>query len=343
MLPEEIKKPIPTETTTQTKTATVPQERVAIDFKPQVTPYEYRDGQSILDILSQAKSHKETLADKEKRSAKMAKFAGWSNFISALSNLAGGGYTSTRHQVNPMLSKSLEDLGNSQEEKTRADLYYQELLRKTRAEDYNNGLKNHLAVQKQVNDLGFKTAQFDAQRRGKAADNIYNAGIQTTTEKVISPEEQARRDRELNIRQQSANASTLRAQKSGSDDNKSAGEKPFLQIRKGGVIKTMGISQAQQVINDVAAMHKGIANKPDEQLTVLEKEIKADMSNINRQMGSGNIEATNNLIRAIALKYLSTDTQGRWDSYYTQDGSAPAGSMLPPKQGQAQTKKSLLD
>lgn len=340
MLPEE-KKPIPIETTTQTKTATVPQERVAIDFKPQVTPYEYQDGQSIVDILSQAKSHKETLADKEKRSAKMAKFAGWSNFISALSNLAGGGYTSTRHQVNPMLSKSLEDLGNSQEEKTRADLYYQELLRKTRAEDYNNGLKNHLAVQKQVNDLGFKTAQFDAERRGKAADNMYNAGIKTSTEKFISPEQQALNERVVKARETSANASMINATEVKAD-KKNPGEKPFLQIKKGGVIKTMGISQAQQVINDVATMYPNIKNRPDSELSESEKMVKADMSNIERAMGSGNVEATNNLIRAISLRYLSADDKGRWDSYYIQDG-APVGSFLPKKQGQAQTKKSLLD
>lgn len=342
MLPEEIKKPIPTETTTQTKTATVPQERVAIDFRPQVTPYEYQDGQSIMDILSQAKSHKETLADKEKRSAKMAKFAGWSNFISALSNLAGGGYTSTRHQVNPMLSKSLEDLGNSQEEKTRADLYYQELLRKTRAEDYNNGLKNHLAVQKQVNDLGFKTAQFDAERRGKAADNMYNAGIKTVTEKNISPEQQALNERAIKARETSANASMINATEVKAD-KKNAGEKPFLQIKKGGVVKSMGISQAQQVINDVATMYPNIKNRPDNELSESEKMVKADMSNIERAMGSGNVEATNNLIRAISLRYLTADKEGKWDSYYIQENAATKGSFLPPKQGQTQTKKSLLD
>lgn len=342
MLPEKEKKPIPTETTTQTKTATVPQERVAIDFKPQVTPYKYEDGQSILDILSQAKSHKESLEEKGRRSAKMAKFAGWSNFISALSNLAGGGHTSTRHQVNPMLSKSLEDLGNSQEEKTRSELYYQELLRKTRADDYNNGLKNHLAVQKQVNDLGFKTAQFDAERRGKAADNLYNAGIQTSTEKFISPEQQALNERAIKARETSANASMINATEVKTD-KKNTGEKPFLQIKKGGVVKSMGISQAQQVINDVAAMYPGIKDKLKEELTPLEKEIKDDMDNINRAMGSGNVESANNLIRAISLKYLTADKQGRWDSYYIQDDSAPAGSFLPKKVQAQAAKKSLLD
>lgn len=339
---------IPTGTTIKRKIPTGQRQVFTDDEQIQFQPFRYQEGQSVIDVIAQAKQHKESLADREKRTARMAKVTGWTNFLSSLANLAGGGYTQSRYSPSPIMQQSLNQLSNIQDEKYKSDLYYQELARKIRQEDYNNQLKNHIEQQEKLASLNQARTRENNRSLNSAASDTYNMGGIEITEAGISPYEAQSRAKDQAIRQQSANASTTSANASmarATADKTAVKKNNFLVYTDpSGKQRSMGKSQAQQIINDVASRHKGLETKPDDQLTPLEKSIKDDISNMNRAMGTGNFEATDNLIRAVALKYLKdgySEFQHYFDSEDTQEASV-TGSFLPQSQPQRTQKRDLL-
>ena len=339
---------IPVEATITRKQPGTQRQVFTDDEQVQFQPFRYQEGQSVIDAIAQARQHKSVLEDKEQRTARMAKMAGWTNFLSALANLAGGGYTQTRHQHLPIVQQSLSQLSNIQDEKYKSDLYYQELARKIKQEDYQNQLKNHIEQQEKLATLNQNRKRENNRFLNSAASDEFNANVSTVQEKGITQFEADRIARDQAIRQQSANASTTSANASmarATADKTAVKKNNFLVYTDpSGKQRSMGKSQAQQIINDVASRHKGLETKPDDQLTPLEKSIKDDISNMNRAMGSGNVEATDNLIRAVALKYLKdgySEFQHYFDSDDTQEASV-TGSFLPQSQPQQTQKRDLL-
>lgn len=341
---------IPVETTITRKQPGAQRQVFTDDEQVQFQPFRYQEGQSVIDAIAQARQHKSVLDDKEQRTARMAKMAGWTNFLSALANLAGGGYTQTRHQHLPIVQQSLSQLSNIQDEKYKSDLYYQELARKIKQEDYQNQLKNHIEQQEKLATLNQNRKRENNRSLNSAASDEFNANVSTVQEKGITQFEADRIARDQAIRQQSANASTTSANASmarATADKTAVKKNNFLVYTDpSGKQRSMGKSQAQQIINDVASRHKGLETKPDDQLTPLEKSIKDDISNMNRAMGTGNFEATDNLIRAVALKYLK-DGYSEFQHYFDSEDTGvestdnSAGSFLPRKS--VQQKKNLLE
>ena len=339
---------IPTGTTIKRKVPTGQRQVFTDDEQIQFQPFKYQEGQSVIDVIAQAKQHKESLADREKRTARMAKVTGWTNFLSSLANLAGGGYTQNRYNPSPIMQQSLNQLSSIQDEKYKSDLYYQELARKIRQEDYNNQLKNHIEQQEKLASLNQARTRENNRSLNSAASDTYNMGGMEITEAGISPYEAQSRAKDQSIRQQSANASTTSANASmaRATADKTAGKKNnfLVYTDPSGKQRSMGKSQAQQIINDVASRYKGLETKPDGQLTPLEQSIKTDIFNINRAMGSGNVEATDNLIRAVALKYIK-DGYSEFQHYFDSEGTQDApvtGSFLPQSQPQQAQKRDLL-
>jgi hypothetical protein len=341
---------IPIGTTVRRKVPTV-ERQVFTDTEPvRFEPFRYQEGQSVVDVIAQARQHRESLAEREKRTARMAKVTGWTNFLSSLANLAGGGYTQNRYNPSPIMQQSLNQLSNVQDEKYRSDLYYQELLRKIRQEDYNNQLKNHIDQQEKLSTLNLARTRENNRALNNAASDTYNMGAIDVAESGISGYEAQNRMKDQQIRETSANASATSANASmirANADAKGTKKNSFLVYTDpAGVQRTMGKSQAQQIINDVASRFKGLATKTDEQLTPLEQSIKTDIFNIDRAMGSGNVEATDNLIRAVALKYLK-DGYSEFQHYFdteeaTSQGSSAMGTFLPPAKSGQSGNKNLL-
>lgn len=341
---------IPIGTTIKSKMPTTQRQVFTDDEQVQFQPFKYQEGQSVIDVIAQAKQHKESLADREKRTARMAKVTGWTNFLSSLANLAGGGYTQNRYNPSPIMQQSLNQLSSIQDEKYKSDLYYQELARKIRLEDHNQQLKSHIDQQEKLASLNQARTRENNRSLNSAASDTYNMGGIEITEAGISPYEAQSRAKDQSIRQQSANASTTSANASmtrATADKTAVKKNNFLVYTDpSGKQRTMGKSQAQQIINDVADRYKGLETKTDDQLTPLERSIKNDISNINRAMGTGNFEATDNLIRAVALKYLKdghADFQHYFDAENTgvESTDNSAGSFLPRKS--VQQKKNLLE
>lgn len=352
MGPEE-KKTI-TEITTSKKQPTSQREVFTDNTPITYQPFQYQEGQSVIDVLAQARQHKESLENREQRTARMAKVTGWGNLFNALAGLAGGGYTQTRYQPSPIMQQSLDQLSNIQDEKYKADLYYQELARKTKEADKQLQMKNHYDQQKEIASFEQKRRQSNQSALNSAASDEFKAGVETVQEKSISDYEKGLRNRELSARETSANASALNAQTNASEAANPATKKGvFLSYKdKSGNVRTMGKSQAQQIVNDVAARYPGLVQKNENELSPVEKAIKQDIDNIQRAMGSGQVEATDNLIRAVALKYIAAGF-GEFEHYFDpmqggqQAGSGDSntkGSFLPPKAqtGQVAAKKNLL-
>ncbi len=341
---------IPVETVVKSKVQSAPRKVYTDDAPVQFQPFKYQEGQSVIDVIAQARQHRESLADRERRTSRMAKVTGWTNFLSSLANLAGGGYTQTRYNPSPIMQQSLNQLSNVQDEKYKSDLYYQELARKVRQEDYSNQLKNHIDQEEKLASLNQARVRENNKALNAAASDEFRAGGVEISEKGISPyeverraQEQAARNRSANASTVSANASMVRAQASASGNK----NKQFLVYTDStGAQKTMGKSQAQQIINDVASMHPQILKKEELDLTPLEKAIKSDMDNLNRALGSGNVEATDNLIRAVALKYIKagyTDFQHYFNVEDNEDNTSGTGLFLPKQQTtQSTAKKNLL-
>lgn len=351
MGPEE-KKTI-TETVVSKKEPTAQRQVYIDDSQISYKPFQYQEGQSVIDVLAQAKQHKESLEEREKRTARMAKVTGWGNLFNAIAGLAGGGYTQTRYQPSPIMQQSLNQLSSIQDEKYKTDLYYQELARKTKEADKQLQMKTHYDQQKDIATLDQRRRDSNFKALNAAASDEFKAGVQTVQEKSISDYEKGMRDRAISAREASANAATMNAQTNAAEAANPATKKGvFLSYKdKSGNMRTMGKSQAQQIINDVAARYPGLVQKNENELTPVEKAIKEDITNIKRAMGSGEVEATDNLIRAVALKYIASGF-GEFEQYFdplqsnqTMQGGSPTqqpkGSFLPPKT-QTAVKKNLL-
>lgn len=302
----------------ETSTATVATnplpETKGIDFQYQQAPFKYQPGSAVYDVFSQAKQQKQILQDEQARATRMAKIAAFTDFFKSLGNLAGQGYAPVpQQQTSPYFQRAFEQADQARRQQLQSDLQYNDLARKVQQEDYNQQLKYHQEAEKERNKYGYEAAKMKADQQFRAGVEGYRAGQQKVTQEYTDPTE---RDAKLDLakrdtaaREMNAQTARLRATQQKKSDTE---EKPFLIYNN----KKMGISGAQQVINDLNDIYKRIENVPDNQLSPLEREVQSDLANMNRMMNSGDVEKSNNAIRYVALKYLAKDTKGQFNKYF---------------------------
>jgi hypothetical protein len=307
--------------TTTTTVATNPLPTAqGVDYQYSQRPFKYEPGQSVLDIMSQAKVNNQMLEDEQARATRMAKIAAFTDFFRSLGNLAGGGYAPIQlQQSSPYLQQAFQEADNARRQRLQSDIYYNEQERKARQEDYNQQLKYHQDTEKERNKYGYEAAKIKADQQFKAGLEGFKAGQQKQTTEYVDPTELNLKKRQVEIQAENAQSNRIRAEKSGMT------KAPFLEFKG----KKMDISGAQQLVNEVISRYGDLANMTDleaQKLSPLEKEIRSDISNLKRTIDAGDIERSNNAIRAVALKYLAKDTKGEFDKYF-QDNSG-SGSFL---------------
>ena len=302
---------------------------VGVDYTPDRSPFQYQEGATIADILEQGRRHQATLKDQQLRAERSGKFNALNEFFTSLAGLTGGGYAPIqRSQPSPYLQRAFNDVEQSINAQHQADIHYNNLYQKARQEDYNTQLKSYLDKMAAQDKNLFDVSKINAATANDINRDEYKANTTRTTDEYIDPTE-ANRRHAIELER----LAHQREVEAGRAARGAATSKPFLEYRDPvtGNVSTMTISQAQQVVNDVASRYPGIVDRGSKDINSLNAEERAiynDLSNIMRSMASGDIEAQNNAIRATALKYLGLDTENKYGPLYLEGARATTGGRL---------------
>lgn len=309
---------------------------VPVQYQPDNTPFEYKEGMSVLDIINQGKQKKQQIGDQKERAQKAAKIAALGDFFASLGGLAGGGYANVKeYQPSPYLTKAFAEIDRLRNEEDQADMYYNELARKTRDQDYNSKLKEFLQSKDKVDRYGFQAAQTNATAANRANLEAYKQQGTKVTQTVEDPTkwraEQALRAQQIAIQQQNADANQLRADKyqSGSTKKDKPEDETILTVEREGKKIVLKKSQAEMMIKRAKEEMKGVTPITKEEIELMDALRKAD---VNKEQ----------LAKAARLlqKYRPND----YEVYFKPEDittppapSKPKGSFLPQK------KRNLLD
>jgi hypothetical protein len=334
---------------TWTENASEGPEVVPVDFKADNTPFEYTEGMSVYDILNRGKKHKESLEQDQGRMQRVAKVAALGDFFKALGGLAGGGHANTQqYQPSPYLTRAFSEIDRLRSDRTRADMYYDELARKTRQEDYNTQLRSFLQNKDRTDRYNYQTAQANANARNRANVETYRAQGQKITETTENPKrwegEQALRAKQIGIQEQNAETNRIRADKYKSPTTKkeeeaAKGNEVILTVNNDKSKTTSSITRAQA---EKMIKRAQIDLKDANILTREDKELRDAL--YKADMDKAHLAKAAYLLR----KYKPES----FDAYFKTDNAQPAqqlivptqqtttqpkGSFLPPK------KRNLLD
>lgn len=326
-------KPDPYIDKTERKTvATAPRKAILDDDNYSMRPFEYKEGLSILDITEQSKSHKERLQTNIADERRKAKTAGWINLLSAIGTMAGGGYTAARHKPLPIYTDAQNRMTAYQDELDKTDLYYKELARKARAQDYNDQYERHRDSEKMRLDMLMRGNQFNRKLQNDVESDNYKAGLQEVTTRTPSQLEIERVKAQTNTSYRNAataernsqlSEQRLEASLNGADTKQ---EKLFLQWKPiTGYAKPINLTKsgALAVINEVRSEYSKVKNKPNSELTPEQIAIKEDYANMMTELNSANAESSDNIIRDMAYRYVNMNPE----KYRTLDISRQSATV----------------
>lgn len=321
-------------------------------YTPVYTPFEYQEGMYASDIINQKRQYQASLEEEQKRAQRMAKLSAFTDFFKALGGLAGGGYATTQqYQPSPYLTKAFGEIDRIRSDKNRSDMYYSELLDKTRQQDYNTQLKYHqdtddannkynLDATNRANDYEMKVWQQTGNLQGRdrtlqQSQNQFDQNIGLKKEDQTIKQGQFKVT--SGIQQQNANANTERANKVGEQAKTNAEQKAghvVATIKKAdGSQFTISVEQARVL---VAQARKDYAN-----------EIKTGMSTsaAEQDIIDAVIAAKDNESLGRAAALLSRNS--RYEKFFrnSQPVQAATSFLPPPSKVSTQTtqkKPSLL-
>lgn len=316
-------------------------EVVSVDFKSDNTPFEYTEGMSVHDIISRGKRHKQTLEDEQVRMQRAAKVGALGDFFKALGGLAGGGYANTQqYQPSPYVTRAFAEIDRIRNDRTRADMYYDELARKTKQEDYNTQLRAFLQNKDRTDRYNYQTAQANATAQNRANVEVYKNQGQKITETTENPQrwqgEQALRARQIGVQEQNTESSRIRADKYKSpstkrEETEAQAKEVILTVTNKDAKTTATITreQAEKLIKIAR-----IDFKDTKDITALSKEGKELMDALNKaDIDKAHLARATNLLR----KYRPA----QYEAYFKTNTATPEQVALPAQQ-QTQTKGSFL-
>lgn len=308
------------EITEKSVVAAAPRKAILDDDDYSVRPFEYKEGLSIIDIIDQSKAHKERLQTKLQNTRRTEKIAGWMNLLSAMGTMAGGGYTSARHKPLAIYDQAKQKAGAYEDELHKTDLYYKELARKARLDEYNQQLERHKDSEKMRLDMQMRNNQFNRKLQNDVEEANYKAGLTERTSRVAPQYEIDNRNAQTSAARTNAETARMNANTSAERlaldkikvEKENGGEKLFLtHTYDNGAGKPLSLNKsgALAVIASVREEYARIKNKPDSELTPMQKSIKNDYANMVVELNSANAESSDNIIRDMALRYIRQDPE----------------------------------
>lgn len=328
------------QTVTRTTNTMQAPEVVAVDYELDDTPFEYREGMTVHDILERARTHKKGLEDEQGRVQRMAKVAAVGDFFKALGGLAGGGYASpVQYQPSPYLTRAFSEIDRLRSDRNKADMYYDDLARRTRQEDYNNQFKAYLQERDRKDKYGYQSAKSNADAQNKANLEAYKGSAEKITDTFEDPtrwkQEQALRSRQIGVQEKNAEINMKKAEK----DIESKKDPVILTVKNGTKASTITKSQAEKLVKRAKTELKNLIEAP---LTGNDRELARALSNAEVDVKS--LATAVNLLR----KYNPDD----YGLYFKEGHGSPEliipaqtqkGTFLPKKPAEQSKKRFLLD
>lgn len=329
------------QTVTRTTNTMQAPEVVPVVYEPDDTPFEYREGMTVHDILERARTHKKGLEDEQGRVQRMAKVAAVGDFFKALGGLAGGGYASpVQYQPSPYLTRAFSEIDRLRSDRNKADMYYDDLTRRTRQEDYNTQFKAYLQERDRKDKYGYQSAKSKADAQNKANLEAYKGSAEKITETFEDPtrweQEQALRSRQIGVQEKNAEINMKKAEK----DIESKKDPVILTVKNGTKASTITKSQAEKLVKRAKTELKNLIEAP---LTGNDRELARALSNAEVDVKS--LATAVNLLR----KYNPDD----YGLYFKEGHGAPEliipaqtqkrGTFLPKKPAEQSKKRFLLD
>lgn len=329
------------QTVTRTTNTMSAPEVVAVDYELDDTPFEYREGMTVHDILERARTHKKGLEDEQGRVQRMAKVAAVGDFFKALGGLAGGGYASpVQYQPSPYLTRAFSEIDRLRSDRNKADMYYDDLTRRTRQEDYNNQFKAYLQERDRKDKYGYQSAKSKADAQNKANLEAYKGSAEKITETFEDPtrwkQEQALRGRQIAVQESNSETSRLRAENAA----KGKSDPVILTVKEGDKAHTITKSQAEKLVKRAKSELKDIIENP---ATSVHREIAKALANA--EVDNPSLSQAVHMLR----KYMPDD-YGRYfkeskdaGGVITPLATQKRGTFLPKKPAEQSKKRFLLD
>lgn len=295
------------------------------------TPFEYKPGTSVADIISLGKSQSQVFDDQEQRQIKLAKVKAATDFFKSLGLLAGGGYANTpQYQDNGLVPQLFQNIDKLRSDKMQSDRYYGELANRTRQQDYQNQLTSYNKLREQ----DYQQTKFNADQANRANMKQYEQGGQRIQEIY---EDQTLANKRLGVQQYQAETARIRAEKSGEKEDKNKGNNDviFTINQPDGTQKELNQGNALKLVDRVVA---DITEKKKSATYVLSPEEEQILAQAkNAKINRGQLTKTVDLIR-------KTYNAGEYEPYWTKSGKkmllpGQSAPILAPQQTQ---RKSLL-
>ena len=295
------------------------------------TPFEYKPGTSVLDIINLGRNQEQVFEDQEQRQIKLAKIKAATDFFKSLGLLAGGGYANIpQYQENNMVPQLFNTIDKLRSDKLQSQRYYSELANRTRQQDY----QNQLSAYNKQQDRNFQQSKFNADQENKAALEQYKQGGQKIQETY---EDRTLEKDRLGVSKFNAETARLNYNLRAEDKSDKSGNNDviFTINQPDGTQKALTQDKALQLVDRVVSDLKEKQKSGTYILSPQEEEIVAQSKNA--KINRGQLTKTIDLIR-------QTYTSGEYDPYWTQRGKK---SLLPqqptlPKQAVTTQRKSLL-
>ncbi len=335
---EEEKKRLAKQKQTVTKTTNTQEapEVVPVEYNPDDTPFEYKEGMSVHDILERGRVKKQSLEDQEKRMQRLAKVAAVGDLFTALGGLAGGGYaTPTQYKPSPYLTRAFSEIDRLRSSRERSDEYYDNLASKTRQDDYNNQLKLHLQNKETRDKYGYQSAKAKADAQNRANLEAYKSSSERVTDTYEDPtkwkQEQSLRSRQIDVQETNAESNRIRAERT----TKGKEDPIILTINNGSKSSTITQSQAEKLVKRAKVELKDLIELP-----VSEEDKELAIALANSEIDKQSLAAAVSLLR----KYNPGDYGKYFDSKESSTtGPQPKGTFLLKKKQPQPTKRYLLD
>lgn len=306
-------------------------------YTPSNEPFVYSPGSNVLDIIRQSNRQQTYLQDQERLAKRNAKIAAYTDFFKSLGQLAGGGDAPVaQYQPSPYLQKAFKMIDDYNNQKYQYQSYYDKMYQTAVQKDYANKYTEYKDARTAKDKAGI--AAVDASNKG--AIEKFRANTTEVSQVQEDPRKMAKeaeyKERTLKIQQQNADSNAARASDSRRKTDAyiakggASTKAPFLSYKKkDGAVITLDKSQATQVINDILKKFSSLSEKPEKELTDLEKEIVKDMSMVRQSFNSSELNKNDNLLRAVAMKYLEADKNGEFNYIFQQ---APVQPVTQPVQ-----------
>lgn len=304
-------------------------------FVPSYTEFEYKPGQSIADILNRKQETHAKLEKERTDASRMGKVAAFTQLLSSLGGLAGGGHgVVTEKKESPYLKMAFSKMDSMRNQQMQMAMYYEDLERKTKASEEAMQYKAHLQNQKERNQYGYK----EGEALQRQAANIQMEQYKSNKTSISNTYKDPTMD---NARMQVAKDREKRL--AGKETTK----KPFyVYMKPDGSRTEMTKSGAINFVDAMIKEYNTLLELSDNEMLTRSDEDRAlreDLMLVRAALASDNVQKSDNEImsfvarhmpgREVKYGYLFEKGGGQPSNASsgsnTSIGTNPAGSLLP--------------